>query len=271
MTKLYKKEKIKSTNSLSSKMQLKSGDNTIQSAENILNDITERKQAEKAISDIAKFPSENPNPVIRMGRDGCLLYANEACSKMLTWKLEIGKSAPAVLQDIVTDVFTQKFTKTMEIEHNNRMILVQAIPILNSDYANLYIQDITERKRTEKALKASEELFRIASESLTDIVYDWDIKEKIDWYGDIDSLMGYQPGEFPRTIDAWAVSILPEDKDRVMAALEDYLKGIIDHYIIEYRVKRRDGNQRWWSVRGTALRGRSGRTLQNDRFHHRHH
>ena len=46
MTKLYKKEKIKSTNSLSSKMQLKSGDNTIQSAENILNDITERKQAE---------------------------------------------------------------------------------------------------------------------------------------------------------------------------------------------------------------------------------
>jgi PAS domain S-box-containing protein len=258
MTKSYKKEKIKSTNSLSSKTQLKPGDDTVQFAENIINDITERKQAEKSISDIAKFPSENPNPVIRIGRDGCLLYANEACSELLTWKLEIGKSAPAVLQDIVTDVFTQKFSKTIEIEHNNRIILVQAIPILNSDYVNLYIQDITERKRTEKALKTSEELFRIAGENLTDIVYDWDIKEKINWYGDIDGLMGYPPGEFPRTLEAWAVAIHPEDKDRVMAALEDYLKGIMDHYIIEYRVERRDGNHRWWSVRGTALRDDRG-------------
>ena len=254
----YKKKEKSTDNPLPSKIKLKSGDDTIQFAKNIINDITERKQAEEAISDIAKFPSENPNPVIRIGRDGCCLYANEACSEMLTWKLEIGKSTPAVLQDIVTDVFTQKFTKTMEIEHNNRIILVQAIPILNSDYANLYIQDITERKRTEKAFKTSEELFRIAGESLTDIVYDWDIKEKIDWFGDIDGLMGYPPGEFPRTLEAWAVSIHPEDKDRVMAALEDYLKGIMDHYIIEYRVERRDGNHRWWSVRGTALRDDRG-------------
>jgi PAS domain S-box-containing protein len=113
--------------------------------------------------------------------------------------------------------------------------------------------DITERKRAEEAIKTSEERFRTAAENLTDIIYDWDIKEKVDWYGDIDGIMGYSPGEFPRTIDGWAATIHPEDKDRVMAALESHLKNKAP-YVIEYRVGRKDGEWRWWSARGTALR-----------------
>ena len=122
-------------------------------------------------------------------------------------------------------------------------------------------QDITERKLAEEKLEESEEKFRVASESLTDIIYDWDIKEKIDWYGDIDGLMGYSPGEFPRTLEAWAVSVHPEDKDRVWAALESHLKGMAP-YIIEYRIARRDGELRWWSVRGIALRNDRGESYK---------
>jgi PAS domain S-box-containing protein len=107
------------------------------------------------------------------------------------------------------------------------------------------------------ALRESEERFRIAAESLTDVVYDWDIKEKVDWYGDIDGIMGYPPGGFPRTIGAWAATIHPEDKDRVMAALEGHLKGAAP-FVVEYRVGRRDGEWRWWSARGTALRNDRG-------------
>ncbi len=31
---------------------------------------------------LAKFPSENPNPVLRVGRDGDVVYANEACEQI---------------------------------------------------------------------------------------------------------------------------------------------------------------------------------------------
>jgi PAS domain-containing protein len=55
--------------------------------------------------------------------------------------------------------------------------------------------DITERKREEAALKTSEERFRTAAESLADVVYDWDIKKKVDWYGNIDGIMVYPGGE----------------------------------------------------------------------------
>jgi putative nucleotidyltransferase with HDIG domain len=69
--------------------------------------------------------------------------------------------------------------------------------------------------------------------------------------------MGYPPGGFPRTIEGWAATINPEDKDRIMAALEDHLKGLAS-YAVEYRVGRRNGEWRWWSARGTALRDDRG-------------
>ncbi len=110
--------------------------------------------------------------------------------------------------------------------------------------------------RTAELLE-SEKRFRIAAESLTDVVYDWDIKEKVNWYGDIDGIMGYPAGEFPRTIKGWSATLHPEDKERVMAALQGHLKGAAP-YLVEYRVGRRDGEWRWWSARGTALRGERG-------------
>lgn len=119
-------------------------------------------------------------------------------------------------------------------------------------------RDITERKKIESALKTSEERFRTAAGNLTDVIYEWDLKDKLDWYGDIDSIMGYPPGGFPRTIKGWEALIHPEDKNRTITALENHIKGTAP-YNTEYRVKSSDGRWRWWSARGTALRDDQGR------------
>jgi len=48
-----------------------------------LSEFIEHKRAEEKIKDLAKFPSENPSPVLRVGKDGKVLYANEAALQLL--------------------------------------------------------------------------------------------------------------------------------------------------------------------------------------------
>jgi PAS domain S-box-containing protein len=106
--------------------------------------------------------------------------------------------------------------------------------------------DITERKKGEERL-------HIAAESLSDVIYEWDMKDRVDWFGKIDELLGYAPNEFPRTLGAWMEILHPEDQNLVVAAMDRHLKTGAP-YDIEYRIKRNDGTWCYWLARGRALR-----------------
>jgi PAS domain S-box-containing protein len=109
----------------------------------------------------------------------------------------------------------------------------------------------------ERALRLSEERFRIAAETANDLVYEWDLKQDVLWPGKIDELLGYEPGEFPRTLDGWAASVHPEDLKRVMAEVQAHLEGRAP-FAAEYRVRRKDGVYRRWAARGAAARTAEG-------------
>src|ERR1017187_10395782 len=117
--------------------------------------------------------------------------------------------------------------------------------------------NVTERKRAEEALRLSEERFRIAAETANDVVYEWDLKQSVQWVGKIDEMLAYEPGEFPRTLDGWAALVHPEDLERTMAAVQAHLEGRAP-YAAEYRVRRKDGDYRWWWARGAATRTPDG-------------
>jgi len=120
----------------------------------ILQDITERKNAEKVIENLAKFPSENPNPVLRITKDGKIMYANNAGLRLLSkWNCEIGQTAPNDWQQRINDVFISNETQEFEAEHNGQQFSFIVIPVSGAGYVNLYGRDITERKRLIEDLK----------------------------------------------------------------------------------------------------------------------
>ena len=119
--------------------------------------------------------------------------------------------------------------------------------------------ELEERNRAEDALRVSEERFRLAAESASDLIWEWDIVTgKLQWFGAIDALLGYAPGEFPRTIEAWEAVIHSDDHDRVMATLDRHLKNRAP-YDEQYRVRRKDGPVGYWTDRGVALWDEQGK------------
>jgi PAS domain S-box-containing protein len=140
-------------------------------------------------------------------------------------------------------------------------LLLSALASVGLIWRQQRVRHYREQVETAEALRANEERFRIATEMANDVVYEWDLKQSVQWTVKIDELLGYAPGEFPRTLDGWAASVHPEDSERVMAEVQAHMEGRAP-YATEYRVRRRDGAYHWWSARGAVIRTPDGKPVR---------
>jgi len=122
--------------------------------EGFIEDITEKKQAEEKIRDLARFPEENPYPVARINREGVLLCANRAAIPMLaSLGHQIGRTLPPTWWDYIKPVFESRQTKEVEFTFEARIFSLSLVPVLDEGYINIYGLDITERKQAELDLR----------------------------------------------------------------------------------------------------------------------
>jgi len=243
----------------------------------VVEDITEHKRAEEALQESEKNYRElidgMNETVWVIDFSGNIIETNNTAVKVLGYTKEelktiglFGIDSSLKKENIIALVnampidelqifetsHTTKDGRTFPVEIYSSLVTYKGKRAILS-----IARDITERKQAEEKLQENKERFRITAENLTDVIYEWDIKQKLDWYGDIDGITGYPPGGYPRTIEGWAATVHPEDKDRVTSALQDNVKGVAA-YTIEYRIRRRDGEWRWWSARGTTIRNDQG-------------
>ncbi|HWR63193.1 MAG TPA: PAS domain S-box protein, partial [Candidatus Thermoplasmatota archaeon] len=124
------------------------------------------------------------------------------------------------------------------------------------------LEDISERKKAEEALRETGERFRLAISSITDILYEWNIKTgSMQWFGKIDSLMGYENGTFPRTIDAFLKHIHPEDVNNVKEVATNGLKSH-QKWQGAYRVINKEGTELYWSGAGIGVYDQEGNPVK---------
>jgi len=135
-------------------------------------DITEHKRLQAETESMAKFPQENPNPVLRVSQDGVVLFGNRASQKLLDhWNCSIGMPLPDIWREKVTERFRLGVAGEAMLEWNGRIFSLQLVPIIGRHYLNIYGRDITERKRAEEQLERSNQRLNEILASIQDDFY----------------------------------------------------------------------------------------------------
>ena len=122
---------------------------------------------------------------------------------------------------------------------------INAVAVKDTDGKILYYHgtfiDITDRKKTEDALRLSEERYRMIADFTGQLIYDRDIAgDEIQWSGHSESLCGYTHEELNKMgIDGWRSRICPDDIERVESVID--LAGREQSvFTVEYRFMKAD-------------------------------
>lgn len=109
------------------------------------------------------------------------------------------------------------------------------------------------------SLKDTEERFMLAVEGTDDGIFDWDIaSDKIFYSRRFFEMLGYDRKAYIGAIDDAAELIHPDDKDQVMAYVDQYLKGELSEYRQEFRMKNSSGRWVWVQSRAKGLFNEKG-------------
>jgi len=219
-------------------------------------DITQQKIMEEEIKMLAKFPSENPSPVLRLNKDGSIMYANEASKELLqNWNCLTGDLIPQNWIKEIRDSFKSGKHRTIEIGCNNKFFSFMIAPVLEQDYANMYGTDITENKIAAEKLKESEERFKAIAETTPVGIGVIDTTEGKFLYANTtyEKKFGYQKGEL-LGLTAPEIYWDTKDRDKILSKLKE--NGYVADY--EVKLKRKDGTPFFGmsSVRPIAFGGK---------------
>jgi PAS domain S-box-containing protein/putative nucleotidyltransferase with HDIG domain len=125
---------------------------------------------------------------------------------------------------------------------------------------------IAERILAEKTLRDNEERLALVVDAAQLGIYDVDLRSGATYCSpEYSAMLGYGPDEVDTSpgSGAWESLLHPDDRDRTLAALDRHLRGEIESYDVEFRLRAKAGDWRWVRSRGRVVaRDGTGRALR---------
>jgi PAS domain S-box-containing protein len=123
--------------------------------------------------------------------------------------------------------------------------------------------DVTERLRTEAALRLSLERFNYVTRATDDVVWDRSVAENRIWWNDgLQRRFGIPPEHVENTIEWLRAHVHPEDRARVSRSMAEAIASDAEQWSCEFRFRRHDGSYAFVYDRGFFIRDASGNAVR---------
>ena len=106
-----------------------------------------------------------------------------------------------------------------------------------------------------RQLRESEERYALAVRAANDGIWDWNLRSNQIYFSlRWKEMLGYKENEIGNEPNEWFKLVHPDDIKSLQTSLVSHLKGRINHFECEYRIKHANGNYLWVLSRGLAVR-----------------
>jgi len=246
-------------------------------------DINDRKRAEESWikSDLLlkKLSAQLPGVIYQyqINPDGkaCFPFASEHIKEIYeVLPDEVVEDASRVMDRLHPDDFNRVVQKILESkdsltkwEDEYRVILPRkgerwirgiANPEKLEDGSVLwhgYIFDITENKKNQFETERIKEQFELAIAGTNDGIWDWNIlTNELFLSKRWKAILGYEDHEMTNEFNSFIALLYDNDVSRVNDFVQSYLKGEIEKYCLEFRMKHKNNSLVWILAKGEALR-----------------
>lgn len=243
----------------------------------MVEDITDKKKAEETRFRYAAVIESSDDAIASGTLDGIIVSWNTGAQKIYgyTEAEAVGKPISMLVPPELPDE-ENKILETLKaggrIEHFETVrvgktgkrinVSLSISPIKDSRGRTVGVsgiaRDITERKRAEEALRASEERLRLAQWAARVGTFDVSIETGEDiWTPETEALYGLPPGGFGRTLTAFHNLIHPDDRERISELTQEMMRTG-QPAEAEWRVIWPDGSVHWIASRGQVLKNEYG-------------
>ncbi|MBX7255359.1 MAG: PAS domain S-box protein [Candidatus Hydrogenedentes bacterium] len=233
-------------------------------------DITDRKRSERDLTLRRDCLDISPNGFAILDKDVRFVYANKAYLRM--WGHDSQEAILGTLPDShcedpsfplqVVEALHAHGECSMEYVAKRRdgttfHASLAARLSVDGEGETVYVVsviDISERKRSEDALKLSEERLRLALTAAKLAVYDLNLKTGSGLTSpEFGESLGYSPDEFEIDINTWATWLHPDDADHALEIYTACQRGELPEYDLEYRLRTKTGDWKWFRSQGRVI------------------
>lgn len=166
---------------------------------------------------------------------------------------------------LVLYMVKRSLSETQEVSNQ----LYRSYEELNLAYEELIAteEDLQNRfdelKKSQDALAESKERYQLIFEGVKDGIWDWDFKSNsIHLSHRCTTMLGYTDCELKYGSEDWKEMLHPEDKDKTLKAIDDYLNRKTDSYSNIFRLKTKDGEYKWVQTKGQAIWNDDGKPIR---------